>query len=78
MTANYGYSRTNADNLPLPVKMQLSPKRKTFSSIFMAVLDSALHFEDFQTKKSRLIAHIILDLLTPKDVLTSTDKRSFF
>ena len=31
LTANYEYSRSNTDNLPLPVQMQLSEKLETFS-----------------------------------------------
>ena len=26
LTANYGYSRSNRENLPLPIQMQLSKK----------------------------------------------------
>ena len=52
LTANYEYSSSKADNLPLPVKMQLYAKLKTFSLIFVAFFDSALHFQDFEEKKS--------------------------
>ena len=69
MTANYEYSRTKVDKLPLPVKMILSSKLKTFSGIFIAFFDSALNFEDFE-QKIILIAHIFLELLTAKDMLT--------
>ena len=70
MTAKYMYSRTNADNLPLPVKMQLSSKLKTFSDIFIASFDFAWNFEHFEKEtKISLIVHIVVELLTPKDVL---------
>ena len=52
MTANYEYSRSNMDNLPLPVQMQLSEKLETFSTFFIAFLESALNFEHFEEKKS--------------------------
>ena len=69
LTANYEYSRSNTDNLPLPVQMQLSEKLETFSRFFIAFLESALNFEHFE-KKMSLIAQVFLKLLTPKDVFT--------
>ena len=69
MTANYEYSRSNTDNLPLPVQMQLSEKLETFSAFFIAFSESALNFEHFE-KKMSLIAQVFLELLTPKDVFT--------
>ena len=69
LTANYEYSRSKTDNLPLPVQMQLSEKPEIFSPFFIAFLESALNFEHFETKTSR-IAPVFLKLLTPKDVFT--------
>ena len=43
LTANYEYSRSNRENLPLPIQMQLSEKPKTF-------LESTLNFEHFEKK----------------------------
>ena len=51
LTANYEYSRSNTDNLPLPLQMQLSEKLKTFSRLFIAFFESALNFEHFEKKK---------------------------
>ena len=48
MTANYEYSPTDTDNLPLPVQMQLSGKLQTFSRLFIAFLESAINFEHFE------------------------------
>ena len=53
MTANYEYSCTNADDLPLPVKMQSPSKLKTFSPILIAFFDSALNFEHLEKKKNQ-------------------------
>ena len=50
MTANYEYSRSNADNLPLPVQMQLSEKLKRFYQFFIAFFESALNLEHFEKK----------------------------
>ena len=69
LTANYEYSRNNTDNLPLPVQMQLSRKRKTFSTFSKTFFDSTLNFEYFE-KKVGLIAQVFLKLLTPADVFT--------
>ena len=69
LTANYEYSRSNRENLPLPIQMQLSEKVKTFSHSFIAFLESTLNFEHFE-KEMSLIAQVFLKLLTPKDVLT--------
>ena len=69
LSANYEYSRSNRENLPLPIQMQLSEKPKTFSQFFIAVLEFTLNFEHFE-KKMTLIAQVFLKLLTPKDVFT--------
>ena len=68
LTANYEYSRSNTDNLPLPVQMQLSEKPETFSGFFVAFFESASNFEHFE--KMSLIAQVFLKLLTSKDVFT--------
>ena len=71
LTANYEYSRSNTDKLPLPVQMQVSKKPETFSTFFIGVLKSALNFEHFEKKKKKsLIAQVFLKVLTPKDVFT--------
>ena len=48
MTANYEYSRSNREHLPLPMQMQLSEKPKTFYQF----LESTLNFEHFEKKKN--------------------------
>ena len=45
LTTNYKYSRSNRENLPLPIQMQLSEKPKTFGRNFIVVLNSKLNFE---------------------------------
>ena len=68
MTADYEYSRSNRENLPLPIQMQLSEEIETFSPFFIVFLESILNFEHFQIKMT-LIAQVFLKLLTPKEVL---------
>ena len=48
MTANFEYSRTNRENLAVPIQMQLYEKRKTFCQFFIAYLESTLNFEHFE------------------------------
>ena len=48
LTANYEYSRSNRENLPLPIQMQLSKKAKIFCCIFISFLKSTLNFEHFE------------------------------
>ena len=50
LTANYEYSRSNSENLPLPIEMQLSEKSKIFSKFFIGFLESTLNFENFEKK----------------------------
>ena len=52
LTVKYEYSRNNRANLPLPIQMQLSKKRKTFCGNFIAFLESTLNFEHFENKIS--------------------------
>ena len=68
-TTNYEYSRTNRENLPLPIRIQLSEKLKAFSQIFVAFLEYTLNLEHFE-KKMSLTAQVFLKLLTLKDLLT--------
>ena len=53
LTANYEYSRSNRENLLLPIQMQLSEKPKIFCFIFIAFLESTLSFEHFEKKRKR-------------------------
>ena len=48
LTANYEYSRSDWENLPLRIQLQLSEKLKTFSQGFIAFLESKLNFEHFE------------------------------
>ena len=44
LTANYEYSRSNTDNLLLPLQMQLSEKLKTFSAFFYCIFRICIKF----------------------------------
>ena len=45
LTANYEYSRSTRENLPLPIQMQLSQK---FWCFFIAFFEFPLNFEHFE------------------------------
>ena len=77
LTAEYEYPRSNTDKLPLSVQMQLPQKLETISAFFIAFLESALNFQHFQQKMSRM-AEGLLELLSPKDAFTYMHKRSCF
>ena len=77
LTANYEYSRSNMDNLRLPVQMQLSEKLNTFSWVLISFSQPALNPECFE-KNVDLIAQLFLNLLPPKDVFTYLQKSSCF
>ena len=50
LTADDKNSSTNMKNLPQQFQTPLSPKRKTFSSFFIAFLKCAWNLEHFQEK----------------------------
>ena len=74
LTANYEYSRSNGENLPLPIQTQLPEKSKTFFGLLLHFWN--LHYilntlkKKKKKKKISLIAQVFLKLLTTKDVFT--------
>ena len=48
LTANYEYSRSKRENLPLPIQMHLSEKAEIFYCTFTAFLKSSLNFKHFE------------------------------
>ena len=65
LAANEKYPVLNRDNLTIPIQMQLSQKRKTFSEFLATFFKSTLNFECFE-KKMTLIAFVFRKLRTPK------------
>ena len=62
LTADDKYSTTNMKNLPQQFQTQLSPKQKTFSEFFIAILKFAWKLEHFKKKDeypSLIISEII-------------------
>ena len=51
------------------IQRHLSQKQKKFSQIFCAFFKSTLNFEHFQ-KNATLIVYVVLNLRTPKDVVS--------
>ena len=50
MTAVYNYFRYNLENSKQQVQTQISLKRKTFSTFFIAYMKSTLNLEYFEKK----------------------------
>ena len=48
LTSNCEYSRSNGENLPLLIQMQLSEKPNHFCQFFIVFLESTLTFEHFE------------------------------
>ena len=67
LTGNYEYSRSNRENLPLPIQIKLSKKPSIFSEIFFAISESTLNFQCSE-KNMSLIGQVFLKFLTPEYV----------
>ena len=52
-TADYKYPVPDCENLPFPIHIQLSSKKKTFSGFFIPFMESPSNFEHFQKKEDR-------------------------
>ena len=50
LTADGKYPVQDCQNLQLPIQMQLSQKRETFSEFFLPFLESTSNFEHFERK----------------------------
>ena len=68
LTADDKYSLISRDKWMQTIQMHLSQEPKFFSEFFSAFFESELNFEDFQ-KKMTLIAYVLPNLPTTKDVL---------
>ena len=53
LTDDAKYPVQDCENLQLPIQMQLSEKRKTFSELFVPYLESTSNFNLFQRKDDR-------------------------
>ena len=52
-TADGKYPVQYCENLQLPIEMQLSEKRKTFSQFFVPFLESTTNFKHFEKRDDR-------------------------
>ena len=53
LTADDKYPDQNCENLQLPIQMQLSEKRKTFTEFFVPYLESTPNSNHFERKDVR-------------------------
>ena len=51
LTVDYKYSRSNRENLPLPIQMQLSKKAESILSNFYRIFEIYIKFWTFWKKK---------------------------
>ena len=68
MTPDDKYSLPNSENLPQPIQMQLSPKEKTFSDVFLH-LSKLQQIFNMLKKEMTLIAYVFSKLGTAIDVV---------
>ena len=62
LTANYKYSCSNIENLPLAFQMILSEKLKQFFPFLVALSESGLNFQHFE-KKEKLHSSSISEVI---------------
>ena len=60
------YPVLNTDNLTIPIQMQLSQKKKTFSKFFAAFLKSRLNIKDFEICITAPLSYL---LVTGKEIV---------
>ena len=53
LIADGKYPVQDCENLPLPIQMQLSEKRKKFSQFFVPFLESTSNFKQFDERDDR-------------------------
>ena len=68
MAGDENYPVLNRVNLRIPIKIQLSEKRKTFSQFYAAFLKSRLNFEDFE-KKYDSRSFCVYEISEPENVV---------
>ena len=68
LTANLEYTRSNRENLQLPIQIKLFEKPPMFSCIFFPFLECTLNLPCSETKRN-LIGQVFLKFLSPRYVL---------
>ena len=66
LAADDNYPVLNRDNLTIPIQMQLSQKKKTFSKFFAAFLKSRLNIKDFEICITAPLSYL---LVTGKEIV---------
>ena len=77
MTSDAKYSVQDSGNLPLPIQMQLSEKRKLFSQFFFPFLQSTWNFKRFE-KMIIVIANVFPKFQIVKNLVTPLSKKCSF
>ena len=66
LAGNEKYPFLKRDNLTVPIQMQLSQKRNSFSEFFAEFLKSTINSKSLEKKRMTLIDFAIRKLRTPK------------
>ena len=77
MSTDGKYPIDDWENLPLPIQIQFSEKRKTFSEFFVPFMDCGSSFKHFE-KKMTAIGNVFLKLQTVKILVGALSKNRRF
>ena len=78
LTANDKYAVQDSDSLQFAIQLQLSEKRKFFSSNFFSIYGIYIKFQTFSIKKRIVIANVFPKLPTIKDLVRPLSKKRRF
>ena len=78
LTDNDKYPVWDWENLQFPIQMQLSWKRKSFSTIFCSIYGISIKFWTFSEKKMTVLADVFSILPTVKDLVEKLSWRRCF
>ena len=78
LSAHGKYPIEDWENLPLPIQMHISEKRKTFSKFFVRYLESTSSFKDLEKKRMMVIANVFPKLQSVKNFVRPLCKKRRF
>ena len=75
LTADPKYPVQDCTNLQVPIQMQLSEKRETFSGLFVPFLEATSNSKSFEKKKTIVIPNVFPKLQTLKMLVRPLSKK---
>ena len=76
LTAEGKYPVQDCTNLQVPIQMQLSEKRETFSGLFVPFLEATSNSKSFEKKKTIVIPNVFPKLQTLKMLVRPLSKNT--